>query len=321
MAVRSRRRGAPPERLGRASPPASRSSTGVLGFEDTVLPQLENALLAGHDVILLGERGQAKTRIIRALVDLLDEWLPIVAGSRDQRRPLPAHLSLRPDQGGRGGRRHPDRLGPPLRALRREAGHPRHLDRRPHRRGRPDQDRRGPLPLRRAGAPLRPRAAGQPGHLRHQRAAGPGRADPGGPAERARGARRPDPRPPDPPAARRRAGGHGQPRGLHQPRPDHHPAEGPVRGPDPHPLPARRPNRGGDHARRGGAAADGPAVVVPRLHRGGGGRDQPAGPSQPAPQPAQRRVGPAHDRQLRDPGRQRAAPGPAHRGAGGGRPG
>ena len=54
---------------------------GVLGYEDTVLPQLENALLAGHDVIFLGERGQAKTRMIRSLVDLLDEWLPIVAGS------------------------------------------------------------------------------------------------------------------------------------------------------------------------------------------------------------------------------------------------
>jgi magnesium chelatase subunit I len=55
--------------------------SGLLGYEDTVLPQLENALLAGHDVILLGERGQAKTRIIRSLVDLLDEWSPIVAGS------------------------------------------------------------------------------------------------------------------------------------------------------------------------------------------------------------------------------------------------
>jgi magnesium chelatase subunit I len=54
---------------------------GVLGFEDTVIPQLENAILAGHDIILLGERGQAKTRVIRSLVGLLDEWLPIVAGS------------------------------------------------------------------------------------------------------------------------------------------------------------------------------------------------------------------------------------------------
>ncbi len=54
---------------------------GVLGFEETVVPQLENALMAGHDIILLGERGQAKTRIIRGLVALLDEWLPVVAGS------------------------------------------------------------------------------------------------------------------------------------------------------------------------------------------------------------------------------------------------
>ncbi|HSO94578.1 MAG TPA: sigma 54-interacting transcriptional regulator [Acidimicrobiia bacterium] len=54
---------------------------GVVGYEDTVLPQLENALLAAHDVIFLGERGQAKTRMIRSLVNLLDEWMPIVAGS------------------------------------------------------------------------------------------------------------------------------------------------------------------------------------------------------------------------------------------------
>jgi magnesium chelatase subunit I len=55
--------------------------TGLLGYDETVLPQLENALVAGHDLILLGERGQAKTRIIRSLVDLLDEWSPIIAGS------------------------------------------------------------------------------------------------------------------------------------------------------------------------------------------------------------------------------------------------
>jgi magnesium chelatase subunit I len=53
----------------------------VLGYEQTVLPQLENALLAGHDVIFLGERGQAKTRMIRSLPNLLDEWMPIIAGS------------------------------------------------------------------------------------------------------------------------------------------------------------------------------------------------------------------------------------------------
>ncbi len=54
---------------------------GMVGYDDTVLPQLENALLAGHDVIFLGERGQAKTRLLRSLTSLLDEELPIVAGS------------------------------------------------------------------------------------------------------------------------------------------------------------------------------------------------------------------------------------------------
>jgi len=54
---------------------------GVLGYDDTVFPALMNALLCGHDLIFLGERGQAKTRMIRSLVSLLDEWLPEVAGS------------------------------------------------------------------------------------------------------------------------------------------------------------------------------------------------------------------------------------------------
>jgi len=54
---------------------------GIVGYEDTVIPALENALLCGHDVIFLGERGQAKTRMIRSIVGLLDEWIPEVAGS------------------------------------------------------------------------------------------------------------------------------------------------------------------------------------------------------------------------------------------------
>lgn len=53
---------------------------GIVGFDGTVLPHLERALLAGHDVVLLGERGQGKTRLIRTLLGLLDEWTPVVAG-------------------------------------------------------------------------------------------------------------------------------------------------------------------------------------------------------------------------------------------------
>jgi magnesium chelatase subunit I len=53
---------------------------GIIGFGNTVLPHLERALLAGHDIILLGERGQGKTRLIRTLAGLLDEWAPAVAG-------------------------------------------------------------------------------------------------------------------------------------------------------------------------------------------------------------------------------------------------
>ena len=54
---------------------------GIIGFEQTVIPQLENAILAGQDIILLGERGQAKTRLIREMVNLLDEQIPTIAGS------------------------------------------------------------------------------------------------------------------------------------------------------------------------------------------------------------------------------------------------
>jgi len=54
---------------------------GIHGYDDTVIPAIENALLSGQDLLFLGERGQGKTRLIRCLVDLLDEWMPEVAGS------------------------------------------------------------------------------------------------------------------------------------------------------------------------------------------------------------------------------------------------
>ena len=61
---------------------------GIHGMSRTVLPQLERALIAGHDVVLLGERGQGKTRLLRTLVGLLDEWTPAVEGSELHEHPF-----------------------------------------------------------------------------------------------------------------------------------------------------------------------------------------------------------------------------------------
>src|ERR671911_1878204 len=60
---------------------------GIHGFESTVLPQLERALIAGHDVVLLGERGQGKTRLLRTLAGLLDEWSPVIEDSELNEHP------------------------------------------------------------------------------------------------------------------------------------------------------------------------------------------------------------------------------------------
>ena len=54
---------------------------GIVGYDETVVPQITNAVLARHNLILLGLRGQAKSRIIRQLVNLLDERIPVIAGS------------------------------------------------------------------------------------------------------------------------------------------------------------------------------------------------------------------------------------------------
>src|ERR1043165_7317202 len=67
---------------------------GIVGYHDTVIPQLINAILSRHNVILLGLRGQAKSRIIRLLTDLFDERIPIIAGSEvndDPFRPISAY--------------------------------------------------------------------------------------------------------------------------------------------------------------------------------------------------------------------------------------
>src|SRR5690349_5042727 len=67
---------------------------GIVGYDDTVIPQLVNAILSRHNLILLGLRGQAKSRIIRQLTNLLNDTIPIIAGSEvndDPFRPISAY--------------------------------------------------------------------------------------------------------------------------------------------------------------------------------------------------------------------------------------
>jgi magnesium chelatase subunit I len=61
---------------------------GIWGYENTVIPQIERAILSKHNIILLGLRGQAKTKIARLMVNLLDEWMPVVSGSEINDDPL-----------------------------------------------------------------------------------------------------------------------------------------------------------------------------------------------------------------------------------------
>ena len=61
---------------------------GIIGYENTVIPAVERAILSGHNINLLGLRGQAKTRIARLMVALLDEWVPVVAGSEINDDPM-----------------------------------------------------------------------------------------------------------------------------------------------------------------------------------------------------------------------------------------
>ena len=61
---------------------------GILGFEESVIPSIVNAILSKHNIILLGLRGQAKSRIIRQLTEFLDEEMPIIAGSETNDNPL-----------------------------------------------------------------------------------------------------------------------------------------------------------------------------------------------------------------------------------------
>ena len=176
---------------------------GIVGYEETVVPQIENAILSGQDIDL-PRRARPGQDAARALAGRP----PRRGGAgarrlRDQRRPARSR-SARPaarrvaEQGDQApiewlprDRRYGEKLATPDITIADLIGE---VD--------PDQGRRGPLPLRRADDPLRPAAAHQPRHLRHQRAARPRRAHPGRPAQHHGRARRPDPRLQGAPAAR-----------------------------------------------------------------------------------------------------------------------
>src|SRR5919112_6337582 len=62
--------------------------TGIIGYEETVIPDVERALLSKHNILFLGLRGQAKTRMARQMTELLDEYIPVIAGSDINDDPL-----------------------------------------------------------------------------------------------------------------------------------------------------------------------------------------------------------------------------------------
>ena len=205
---------------------------GIIGYENTVIPEINIALIAGHDMLFLGEKGQAKSRLMRSLVRFLDEAVPYLDIPR-----CPVHEDpYRPITHGRqADRRRPrrrrtgaDRLVAAATALRRAAGAG-HEVRRHHRRDRPGQAGRRHQHVGRGGPALRPDPAHAPRHLRHERGARAGRAGPGRPVQHPRRARRADPRLSDPVRHRRADPLLGQPGHVQPQRQGHSAAQGPHR--------------------------------------------------------------------------------------------
>ena len=222
------------------------------------MPQVVTAILSKHNFILLGLRGQAKTRLLRALVDLLDPEIPYVAGCEihdDPLRPLCAQCRATRR---RRRRRAADRVAAARRSLRREARDAGRDDR-GHDWGR-RSDQGGALRTaarRRADDALWAGPAGESRHLRRQRVAGPGEQGAGRSVQHPSGRGRADQRVSGPPASRYRPRVQRQPRRLHGARQDHHAPQGPHRIGDPHPLPAHAARGAGDHVARGVDRPDG----------------------------------------------------------------
>jgi len=154
---------------------------GIVGYENTVVPEINIALIAGHDMLFLGEKGQGKSRLMRTLVRFLDDEIPFIAHPEaplhdDPYRPItrvcrelvasvPARERERP------GSRNSDRLVAALRALRR-ATRSRHKVCRHHRRDRPGQTGRRRQHVGRSGVALRTDSPHAPRPLRDERTAG-----------------------------------------------------------------------------------------------------------------------------------------------------
>ena len=133
---------------------------GIVGYEDTVVPQVVNAVLARHNFILLGLRGQAKSRILRQLVTLLDDEIPILAGSEVNDNPFAPISKYGRQLVEEHGDAHADCMGDARLPLRREAGDAGRDHRGHHRRCGSDQGgARRPPPRGRADHPLRAAAA------------------------------------------------------------------------------------------------------------------------------------------------------------------
>jgi hypothetical protein len=240
------------ENLTRALAARQELFPGIVGYEDTVIPEIVNAILAGHDMLFLGEKGQGKSRLMRTLVRFLDESTPYldIPGSpvhEDPFNPITqagrAFVAEHGDQApiawwGREDR-YAERLAPGTKF----ADVIGEID--------PAKLAAG-LSHGRGGSPaLRPDPADAPRHLRHERAPRPGRLGAGGAVQHPRRAGRPDPR-----VSRPLRPGHPGPllgQSEHvQPLGQGHPAaQGPHRLDDPDPLPAGTRRGHPDHGAGG----------------------------------------------------------------------
>ena len=253
---------------------------GIVGFDETVLPQIENALLAGQDMLLLGERGQAKSRLIRHLVSLLDEEIPVIAGCEINDHPYKPICRGCRDRICQDGdevaidwlprdARYSEKLATPDISIADLIGE---VDPIKVAEGRYLSDELtihyGLIPRTNRGIfsinelpDLAERIQVGMFNLMEERDV------------QIKGL-------PDTATAGRVCGGHRQPRGLHQPGEDHHPLEGSLRRPDTHPLSTDHRGRSNHHGAGTLPVSQRKEYKHPSVHAGGHSRDYHPGPPQ-----------------------------------------